>query len=85
MAGVAAEGMNYDEVIGQTADLALLQRILLRSTRKLSDAQQQSITRWAAYQSAILLKEYEKEYKALQEVLQRKGTMAEAIKAIESA
>ena len=30
-AGATAEAMNYEQVIGQTADLSLLQRILLRS------------------------------------------------------
>lgn len=48
VAGIAAEGQQYEEVMGQNADLLDLQRILLRSKVKLSDAQQQNITvSWA--------------------------------------
>lgn len=47
MAGVAAEGMSYEQVTGQNADLFLLQKILNKSQDKLPAAQQQTITRWA--------------------------------------
>ena len=50
MAGVAAEGLKYEEVIGQTGDLFDLQRIMQRSETKLSNNQQQNITRWAVFQ-----------------------------------
>jgi hypothetical protein len=57
-AGIAAEGLKYEEVMGQTADLFDLQRILLRSKSKLSAQQQQNITRWAVWRAAALLKKY---------------------------
>jgi hypothetical protein len=44
--------------MGQTADLFDLQRILLRSKSKLSNVQQQNITRWAVWRAAALLKKY---------------------------
>jgi phosphotransferase system IIA component len=47
MAGVAAEGMGFEKVVGQNADLYLLQKILNKSLDKLPAAQQQSVTRWA--------------------------------------
>jgi hypothetical protein len=47
MAGVAAEGMSYEQVTGQNADLFLLQKILNKSQDKLPAAQQQTVTRWA--------------------------------------
>jgi hypothetical protein len=43
--------------MGQTADLLDLQRILLRSKTRMSDAQQQNMTRWAVYTSASLLRQ----------------------------
>eukprot|EP00878_Enallax_costatus_P011608 GHUV01012116.1.p1 GENE.GHUV01012116.1~~GHUV01012116.1.p1 ORF type:complete len:129 (-),score=28.65 GHUV01012116.1:1068-1454(-) len=61
--GIAAEGLKYDEVMGQTADLSDLQRILLRSKTKLSAQQQQNITRWAVWRAAMLLKQYSTEHK----------------------
>eukprot|EP00889_Picochlorum_renovo_P004701 jgi/Picre1/31731/NNA_007082.t1 len=48
MAGATAEAMNYDDVMGQNADMLDLQRIMWRSTSKMSDSQQKK-TRWAAY------------------------------------
>lgn len=44
---MASEGLKYEQVMGQNADLSDLQRILLRSKTKLSNNQQQNITRWA--------------------------------------
>src|SRR5690242_6840034 len=63
ISGIAAEGLRYDEVMGQTADLSDLQRILLRSKTKLSAQQQQNITRWAMWRAAMLLKQYAAEHK----------------------
>lgn len=84
MAGAAAEAMNYEEVIGQTADMMDLQRIMLRSTTKMGNQSQQNQTRWAVYQAATLLRTYDTEYKALQEVMSRGGSISECIKAIEN-
>ncbi len=71
--------------MGQTADLSDLQRLLLRSKSKLSDAQQQNATRWAVWSSAAMLRTYAKEHAALVEAMGRGASMAECIKAIEGA
>jgi hypothetical protein len=44
VAGIAAEGQKYPEVMGQNADLLDLQRIILRGKSRLSDSQQQNLT-----------------------------------------
>lgn len=51
------------QVIGQTADLYDLQRILLRSANKLGDAAQQNMTRWAVFTAASLLRKHATEHK----------------------
>lgn len=85
VAGMAAEGREYEEVMGQTADLSDLQRLLLRSKAQLSNSQQQNITRWAVYNAASLLRSHADEHKALIEAMARGASMAECIKAIEAA
>ncbi|KAG2452402.1 hypothetical protein HYH02_002645 [Chlamydomonas schloesseri] len=85
VAGMAAEGREYEEVMGQTADLYDLQRLLLRSKTKLSDAQQQNITRWAVWSAAGLLRSHAEEHKALIEAMRRGASVAECVQAIESA
>ncbi|CAN6477855.1 unnamed protein product [Victoria cruziana] len=47
MAGLAAEGLKYEKVFGQSADLFSLQRFINRSKPRLSKDQQQNLTRWA--------------------------------------
>lgn len=84
VAGIAAEGLKYEEVMGQTADLFDLQRILLRSSSKLSNVQQQNITRWAVWRAAALLKKYSAEHQAVQEALVRGDSVDEIVKAIEA-
>jgi hypothetical protein len=69
VAGIASEGQNYEEVMGQTADLMDLQRILFRSKNKLTDQQQQNMTRWAVFQAGSLLRSYKKEHQALIEAM----------------
>jgi hypothetical protein len=56
-----------------------------RSSTKMSDAQQQNQTRWAAYQAAAILRKYKAEYAALIECMARGANTAECIKAIENA
>ena len=46
MSGVAAEGMHFEEVKGQTADLFDLQRMINRTTPKMREQDQQNFTRW---------------------------------------
>ena len=85
MAGVAAEGVTFPEVLGQTADLMLLQRLMMRAQNSLNANEQQNMTRWAVWQSVRMLRDYEKEYNALMEVMKRGGRVQECIAAIESA
>ena len=85
MAGATAEALRFDEVIGQTADMLDLQRIMLRSQPKMSDGQQQNQTRWAVYQAATLLRRYPAEYEALQAAMAAGAAVPDCIKAIESA
>ena len=85
MAGVAAEGVTFPEVLGQTADLMLLQRLMMRAQNSLNANEQQNMTRWAVWQSVRMLRDYEKEYNALMEVMKRWGRVQECIAAIESA
>lgn len=73
------------QVMGQTADMMDLQRIMNRSSSKMSAQQQQNQTRWAAYQAATLLRRYPAEYNALKDALQRGASVKEAIDAIETA
>uniref|UniRef100_A0A2P2LAX9 Uncharacterized protein n=1 Tax=Rhizophora mucronata TaxID=61149 RepID=A0A2P2LAX9_RHIMU len=47
MAGLTAEGLQYDKVVGQSTDLFTLQRFINRSKPQLSKDQQQNLTRWA--------------------------------------
>lgn len=93
MAGVVGEATKFETVEGQTADLVDLQKILNRTagpagsnrTAPLTNAQQQNVTRWAAWTAARLLKNYAEEYEALQAVMERKGSLVECIQAIEGA
>ena len=52
-------------MIGQTADLYDLQRILLRSANKMGDAAQQNQTRWAVFTAASLLRKHAAEHKCV--------------------
>ncbi|KAF2936104.1 hypothetical protein DAI22_04g280000 [Oryza sativa Japonica Group] len=49
MAGLAAEGLEYDKVVGQSADLFTLQRFINRTKPPLTKDQQQNLTRWASF------------------------------------
>jgi hypothetical protein len=71
--------------MGQTADLLDLQRILLRSKTRMSDAQQQNMTRWAVWSAARLLKQHRVEYEALQEAVARGAPVDECVAVIEKA
>lgn len=44
---LGAEAMEFEEIMGQTADLMDLQRLLNRSADKMTNMQQQDTTRWA--------------------------------------
>ena len=71
--------------MGQSADLLDLQRVLNRSEKKLGNAQQQNVSRWAVYQACVFLKEYSAEYDALRDAMAQAETVPDCFKAIELA
>merc|ERR1719383_1223376 len=83
MAGLAAEGLEYEEVLGQTADLMLLQRLMMRAETKLTDQQQQNLTRWATFEATRMLKEQGPAYERLMAAMRRGGSVRECLEAIE--
>lgn len=85
MAGLAAEGLKYDKVVGQSADLFSLQRFINRSKPKISKEQQQNLTRWAVLFAGSLLKNNKAAHEALMSAMSNKATVLECIEAIESA
>ncbi|CAL58559.1 unnamed product [Ostreococcus tauri] len=84
MAGVAAEAMEFEEVMGQSADLFDLQRILNRVDPKLNDASQQEITRWAVFQAATILSENRAAFDALTEKMQEGASVVDCLQTIEA-
>lgn len=85
MAGLAAEGLQYDKVVGQSADLFSLQRFLNRTKPPLSKEQQQNLTRWAVLIAASLLKNNKSAHDALVLAMSQKATVLGCIEAIENA
>ncbi|KAL5751811.1 hypothetical protein ACOSQ2_022318 [Xanthoceras sorbifolium] len=85
MAGLAAEGLTYDKVVGQSADLFTLQRLINRSKPQISKDQQQNLTRWAVLFSGSLLKNNKLIHEALMAAMSRKASVVECIEAIENA
>ncbi|CAN0865198.1 hypothetical protein LINGRAHAP2_LOCUS9169 [Linum grandiflorum] len=85
MAGLAAEGLQYDKVVGQSADLFTLQRFFNRSKSTLSKDQQQNLTRWAVLFAASLLKNNKSLHEALMKAMSNKASVVECIAAIEQA
>ncbi|ONK73949.1 uncharacterized protein A4U43_C03F1240 [Asparagus officinalis] len=85
MAGLAAEGLKYDKVVGQSADLFSLQRFINRSKPPIGKEQQQNLTRWAVLFGASLLKTNATTHEALMAAMSKKASVLECIKAIESA
>ncbi|KAI3451080.1 hypothetical protein Pfo_007745 [Paulownia fortunei] len=85
MAGLAAEGLQYDKVVGQSADLFTLQRFINRSKPQLSKEQQQNLTRWAVLFAASLIKNNRVLHEALMSAMSKKATVVECMEAIEKA
>ena len=75
----------FEEVMGQTADLLDLQKILNKSESKLSNAAQQNMTRWAVWQACVLLRRHKAEHERLMEAMNKGLSIADCVKAIESA
>ncbi|KAG2410552.1 uncharacterized protein HKW66_Vig0012170 [Vigna angularis] len=82
MAGLAAEGLTYDKVVGQSADLFTLQRFINRTKPPLSKDQQQNLTRWAVLFAASLLKNNKVLHEALMEAMAKKASVLEHIKCV---
>ncbi|XP_004504022.1 uncharacterized protein [Cicer arietinum] len=85
MAGLAAEGLTYDKVIGQSADLFTLQRFINRTKPQISKDQQQNLTRWAVLFAASLLKNNKAIHEALMSSMAKKASVLECIQTIENA
>ncbi|KAL5214409.1 hypothetical protein ABZP36_003561 [Zizania latifolia] len=85
MAGLAAEGLEYDKVVGQSADLFTLQRFINRTKPTLTKDQQQNLTRWAVLFAASLLKNNRVAHEALMSAMSQKASVLGCIEAIESA
>ncbi|KAJ3677339.1 hypothetical protein LUZ60_003063 [Juncus effusus] len=84
MAGLAAEGLNYDKVVGQSADLFSLQRFINRSKPQLNQDQQQNLTRWAVLFAASLIKNNKQAHEALMSAMSKNSSVLECIQAIET-
>ncbi|KAF5193211.1 Atp-dependent zn protease, partial [Thalictrum thalictroides] len=84
MAGLAAEGLKYDKVVGQSADLFTLQRFINRTKPQISKEQQQNLTRWAVLIAGSLLKNNKSSHEALTSAMSKKATVLECIEAIEN-
>ena len=84
MAGVAGEGLAFEEVKGGVADLVDLQRILSRSRVGLKNEEQQSMSRWAVKEAAALLKREAKSYEALMEAMKQGKGVIDCVQAIEA-
>ncbi|KAI0494683.1 hypothetical protein KFK09_024826 [Dendrobium nobile] len=85
MAGLAAEGLQYDKVVGQSADLFSLQRFFNRTKPSLSKEKQQNLTRWAVLFAGSLLKNNRTAHEALMSAMSKKASVLDCIKAIENA
>ncbi|KAJ0988584.1 hypothetical protein J5N97_006940 [Dioscorea zingiberensis] len=85
MAGLAAEGLKFDKVVGQSADLFTLQRFINRSKPQISKEQQQNLTRWAVLFAASLLKNNTAAHEALMAAMSNKASVLDCIQAIENA
>ncbi|OVA17050.1 hypothetical protein BVC80_9041g60 [Macleaya cordata] len=83
MAGLAAEALKYDKVVGQSADLFSLQRFINRSKPPISKEQQQNLTRWAVLFAGSILKNNKVAYEALMSAMSKNATVLECIEAIE--
>lgn len=83
MAGVAAEGMAFDDVMGQNGDLMDLGRLMRRSKKKLTNAQQQELTRWAAFKACQMIKENDAMYQRLMEAMREGMSVAACIQRME--
>merc|ERR1719183_1115659 len=79
MAGIAAEGMTYEEVTGQNADLLLLQRLINRSEEKLAQSAQIDLTRWAVCEAAAVFQREAPAHEALMKAMKAGASVSACI------
>lgn len=85
MSGVAAEAKYFDKVCGQEADLFSLQKAMNKTSPKLSAEREQSITRWAVYKAAKIITDHENSYVRLCASMRKGESVADCVRAIETA
>ncbi|CAH9071260.1 unnamed protein product [Cuscuta epithymum] len=85
MAGLAAEGLKYNSVLGQSADLFTLQRLINRSKPTLNKEQQQNLTRWAVLFAGSLIKNNTGVHEDLMAAMSKNASVIECIETIENA
>ncbi|KAJ1619940.1 hypothetical protein T492DRAFT_602919, partial [Pavlovales sp. CCMP2436] len=85
MGGMVAEYQKYGDAEGGKADLLSMQQVLSRVSPRLTPAQQQGYTRWAALMSWSYLQSLQPQLEATTESLKRGETLAQVLAAIEAA
>jgi len=85
MSGVAAEAKYFEKVAGQEADLFSLQKAMNKTEPKLGAQKEQSVTRWAVYKAAKIITDNETSYDRLCQAMKEGKSVAECVRAIESA
>lgn len=83
MAGMISEYLTFGDAEGGRQDLAEMQTILTRVSPRLSPAEQQGFTRWAALMSWSYLKTMSKQLDATTAALRRGASLGEVLGAIE--
>jgi hypothetical protein len=85
MSGMIGEYGKYGDSSGGRADLSQMQIILARIKPRLSPAEQQGYTRWAALMSWSYLQMMPEELEATTAAMQRGASLGEVLEAIETA
>lgn len=84
LAGLAGEAMKWGKAEGAQADLMQLEAVFRASDEFIGSADQQDITRWAAFTSANLLKTNSEKYEKVVEAFSRQAPVEECIAILEN-